>query len=112
MLAFIIERAEGDGQIGGLILHLIEGGVSLLQYADDTILFLEHDVDKAVNMKLILSLFEQLSGLKINFHKSEIFCFGKAKVSQSKYRKIFGCEVIKYATFQIFGYFDSSSQIT
>jgi hypothetical protein len=30
-------------------------------------------------MKLILSMFEQLSGLKINFHKSEIFCFGKAK---------------------------------
>jgi hypothetical protein len=40
---------------------------------------MEHDSAKAVNMKLILSFFEQLSGLKINFHKSEIFCFGKAK---------------------------------
>jgi len=30
-------------------------------------------------MKLLLSIFEKLSSLKINFHKSEIFCFGKAK---------------------------------
>ena len=53
--------------------------VSILQYADDTILFMKHDTTKAVNMKLMLCIFEQLSGLKINFHKSEIFCFGEAK---------------------------------
>jgi hypothetical protein len=40
---------------------------------------MEHDLQKVVNMKLILCLFEQLSGLKINFHKSEIYCFGKAR---------------------------------
>ena len=59
----------------GLIPHLVEGGVSILQYADDTILFMSHDFDKALNMKLILCIFEQLSGLKINFHKSEFFLF-------------------------------------
>ena len=78
MLAILIARAEDDGQVRGLIPHLVEGGVSILQYADDTILFLEHDLEKAVNMKLILSMFEQLSGLKTNFHKSKIFCFGDA----------------------------------
>jgi hypothetical protein len=30
-------------------------------------------------MKLILCIFEELSDLKINFHKSEIFCFNQAK---------------------------------
>ena len=54
---------------------------------------MEHDLAKAINMKLILSFFEQLSGLKINFHKSEIFCFGKAKDEEDDYRSIFGCEV-------------------
>jgi hypothetical protein len=54
---------------------------------------MEHDLAKAVNMKLILSLFEQLSGLKINFHKSELFCFGKAKDEEDDYRCIFGCEI-------------------
>jgi exonuclease III len=93
MLAILIERAKGDGQVGCLIPHLVEGGISILQYADDTILFMEHDLQKAVNMKLILCLFEELSGLKINFHKSELFCFGKAKDEEHQYRQIFGCEV-------------------
>ena len=43
-------------------------------------------------MKLILCIFEQLSGLKINFHKSEISCFGKAKAFEDQYRLLFGCE--------------------
>lgn len=37
---------------------------------------------QANNLKLILCAFEQLSGLKINFHKSKIFCFGEAKVTR------------------------------
>jgi hypothetical protein len=43
-------------------------------------------------MKLILWLFEELSGLKINFHKSEIFYFGKAKEEEDQYKQIFGCD--------------------
>jgi hypothetical protein len=54
---------------------------------------MEHDFQKALNMKLILCIFEQLSGLKINFHKSELFCFGKAKEDEQQYKHIFGCEV-------------------
>ena len=79
MLAILIERAKQDGQISGLIPHLVDGGISILQYADDTIIFMEHNFEKAKNMKLLLTMFEQLSGLKINFHKSELFCFGEAK---------------------------------
>ena len=79
MLAILIARAKDDGQVEGVIPHLIENGLSILQYADDTILLLSHDLAKATNMKLLLCLFEQLSGLMINLHKSEIFCFGKAK---------------------------------
>lgn len=80
MLAIIIERAKSNGQIVGVVPHLVDGGLSILQYADDTILFMEHDMEKARNLKLILSAFEQLFGLKINFHKSEVFCFGDAQV--------------------------------
>ena len=79
MLSILIARAKDDGQIEGVIPHLIQNGLSILQYMEDTVLFLSHDLPKATNMKLLLSLFEQLSGLKINFHKSDIFCFGKAK---------------------------------
>ena len=58
MLATMIARAKEDGQVAGLIPHLVEGGVSILQYADDTIIFMEHNLGKALNMKLILCIFE------------------------------------------------------
>ena len=103
MLAILIARAKDDGQVRGLIPHLVEGGVSILQYADDTIIFMEHDLEKAMNMKLILCIFEQLSGLKINFYKIEIFCFGKAKDMQDQYAEIFGCEVGSPLPFRYLG---------
>jgi hypothetical protein len=91
MLAIIINRAKEDGQVSGLIPHLVDEGVSILQYADDTIIFLDHNLEKALNMKLILCIFEQLFGLKIKFHKSVVFCFGKAKEEEDQYRALFGC---------------------
>jgi hypothetical protein len=56
-----------------VVPHLIDGGLSILQYADDTILFMDHDLEEIRNLKLILTSFEQFSGLKINFHKNELF---------------------------------------
>jgi len=81
MLAILIKRAQGDNQISGILPHLVDEGLSILQYAEDTLLFMDHDIEKARNMKLLLCAFEQLSGLTINFHKSEIFCFGAAQES-------------------------------
>jgi hypothetical protein len=86
MLAILIAWAKEDGQIGTLAPHLVDGGIPIIQCEDDTKLFMEHDLAKAVNMKLIIvnmklimCFFEQLSDLKINFHKSKIFRFGKVK---------------------------------
>jgi hypothetical protein len=54
------------------------------------LLFMEHDFEKASNLKLILSAFEQLCGLKINFHKSELFYFSEANDnSNPQYAGIF-----------------------
>jgi len=91
MLAILIKRAKADNQISGIVPHLVDEGLSILQYADDTLLFMDHDLEKARNMKLLLCAFEQLSGLKINFHKSEIFCFGAAQESLPQYTELFGC---------------------
>jgi hypothetical protein len=91
MLAIMIEHAKINGHFEGVIPHLVDGGLSILQYADDTILFMEHGLEKAKNLKLILSAFEQLSGLKINFHKSELYCFGEAQDQAQLYAELFGC---------------------
>ncbi|WVZ64895.1 hypothetical protein U9M48_014345 [Paspalum notatum var. saurae] len=96
MLAIIVSRAKAIGLIKGVVPHLVDDGLSILQYADDTVLFLDHDLDQAKSMKLLLCLFKQLSDLKINFHKSEIFCFGEAKEWESQYSNLFGCRVGSY----------------
>jgi hypothetical protein len=44
-----------------------------------------NNLERAKNMKLLLCAFEQLSGLKINFHKNELFCFEAAKANQLEY---------------------------
>jgi hypothetical protein len=67
-----------------------------MQYADDTLLFMKHHLDQAVHMKLILSIFEQLCGLKINFHKSKIFCFGKTKDHENEYKQILDVRFAHY----------------
>jgi hypothetical protein len=67
--------------------------LSILQYVDDTVIFLDHNLDHAQNIKLLLMIFEQLSGLKINFHKSEIFCHGMAKDHELQYSHLFGCAI-------------------
>ena len=93
MLAVLIARAKDESQIEGIIPHLVDDGLSILQYADDTVIFLSHDTDKAINMKFLLCVFEQLSGLKINYHKSEIYCFGKAKDAEMEYSHLFRCRM-------------------
>jgi hypothetical protein len=40
MLAILIGRAKRNGQIDGVVPHLVDDGLSILQYADDTIIFL------------------------------------------------------------------------
>jgi len=79
MLAILIARAKADGQVEGVIPNLIEDGLSILQYPDDTIIFMSHDAQKAVNMKFLLSTFEQVSGFKINFHRVKYFALARQK---------------------------------
>ena len=57
-------------KLRGVVLCLMDGGLSIFQYTYDT---MENDLEKAKNEKLILPSFKQLSRLKINFQKSELF---------------------------------------
>jgi hypothetical protein len=92
MLAILINRTKNEGHFNGVVPHLVDDGLSILQYANNTVIFLDHDLSSAINLKLLLCSFEQLLGLKINFHKSEIFYFVEAKEVQDEYSSIFGCQ--------------------
>jgi hypothetical protein len=71
-----------------------------LQYVDDTVVYLEDDLEKARNMKNFLYMFEQMSGLKINFEKSEIVLVGGDNNTAREYADLFNCQItlfpIKY----------------
>jgi hypothetical protein len=58
MLAILTNRAKQVGQLSGLVPQLVDGVLSILQYVDDTILFMVHDFEKAVHMKMLLRAFE------------------------------------------------------
>lgn len=72
--------------------HLIEEGSSILQYAYDTMIFPDHDIQQAMNMKLLLCTFEKLSDLKIIFHQRKIFYFGQTKNYEMQYSHLFACD--------------------
>ena len=52
--------------------HVIPGGVISLQYVNGTILLLEKDIEMARNLKWLLTCFEQMSGMRINYHKIDL----------------------------------------
>ena len=48
----------------------------MLQYADDTIIMVEGSDTDIANLKFLLLCFQQMSGLKINFDKSDVMVMG------------------------------------
>ena len=62
-------------------------------YADDTIICLKDNLDMARNMKLLLYLYEMMSGLKINFSKSEVLLTHGDQDKSLSYVDIFNCQV-------------------
>uniref|UniRef100_A0A8I6YX80 Reverse transcriptase domain-containing protein n=1 Tax=Hordeum vulgare subsp. vulgare TaxID=112509 RepID=A0A8I6YX80_HORVV len=68
----MLNKASNHNLISGLLTNAIPGGIIILHYADDIILFLEDSYEKAKNFKWILCCFKNLSGMKINFHKSDL----------------------------------------
>jgi hypothetical protein len=52
MFAVVTERTKFDGQMEGVIPHLVDDGLSILQYNDDTIPFMEHDIEKVRKLEV------------------------------------------------------------
>jgi hypothetical protein len=68
-LAKMISLAQKNKLITGLVPEYIENGVAILQYVDDTIISLHDDKEQVAHLKLLLYLYENMSGLKSTFQK-------------------------------------------
>lgn len=78
--------------ISGLLPQVADGGIISLHYADDTLLFLENDLDKAANLKWLLVCFEQMSGMKINYNKSDLLTIGLDEKNANNFTRLFCCK--------------------
>jgi Flp pilus assembly CpaE family ATPase len=91
-LAKMISVAHQNDLVVGLADNVIPKGVAILQYADDTILMIQHDLEQAKNLKLLLYLFEAMSGLKINSEKSEVMLILDDDNKIQTYSDLFNCQ--------------------
>ena len=67
-----------------------------LQYVDDTVIMVHPDEKSISAMKFILYCFEWMSGLKINYHKSEIVVFGCEKDEEQRIANMLNYKVGKF----------------
>ena len=93
-------KAANSDIIQGLLPNVFQGGIISLQYADDTLLFLKHNYQQVVNFKWLLTCFENLSGMKINYHKSDLLTLGLDEDENNSLARLFCCNIgsfpIKY----------------
>ena len=88
----MLEKAVREQLITSLLPNMCEGSIVSPQYADDTLLFLNNDLDKARNLKWLLVCFEQLSGMKINYDKSDLLTIGLMEDEENDMARIFCCK--------------------
>jgi len=105
-LDHILEKAKkNSGLIKGLVPHLVSGGITHLQYTDDTIILVNNDRESIKNLKFLLYCFEWMSGLKINYHKSEMIAFGMSEERAQDIANALNCKIgqmpLKYLGFPI-----------
>ena len=73
--------------------HLVENGLSHLQYADDTVIFLRNTQVSKRNLKFIMFCYEAMSGMKISYEKSEVFVIGIEEAERQHIAEFFGCKM-------------------
>nr|KYP58785.1 Putative ribonuclease H protein At1g65750 family [Cajanus cajan] len=70
--------------------------VNLLQYADDTIFFGEPSMENVLTIKCILRCYELISGLKVNFHKSNFRILGSSEIQVLRFAVVLNCKILHF----------------
>jgi hypothetical protein len=88
----ILSAAAGEREIHGVIPHMTPVGITHLQYAEDTLILIQNSDEDIANLKFLLMFFEDMSGLKINYHKSEVIVVGQCEEEQTRIANLFNCK--------------------
>lgn len=60
MLPILFSRAKENNQFVGVVPHLVDGALFILQCADDTVVLMDCSLEHAHNIKLHLTAFEHM----------------------------------------------------
>ncbi|CAL5442302.1 unnamed protein product [Camellia sinensis] len=94
-LNILLSRAYQMGITKGVKIGAIDVLLSHLQFADDSILFCEAEEEEVRNLKRILRCFEVMSGLRINYHNSQVCGVGVPEESLARFAYILNCKIKK-----------------
>ncbi|CAL1392585.1 unnamed protein product [Linum trigynum] len=99
VLSGILRTLQSRGLVEGFFMNeeLRMGEVTHILYADDTLLFCDASEDQVRSLLTALPLFETISGLRVNLHKSSMMVVGEVE-NPSRYADIFGCELSSLPT--------------
>lgn len=80
VLSKLINDVVARGQLSGF--QVVEQGtiISHLQFAADTLIFIDTSTDEVRRLFIILDVFETLTGLKLNMEKSTMISIGAEEV--------------------------------
>ncbi|XP_026458519.1 uncharacterized protein LOC113359036 [Papaver somniferum] len=110
-LNLMLQLGHEQEHIGGFAMNQNGFTVSYLQYADDTLVFLDESPDQMNYLRYYLIGFEMVSGLKINFAKCGLFGVAGARNIDSM-TAMLGCKTeILPSSYLCIPLGDSSSSI-
>ena len=96
VFAKIIKKTVGNETLLNVCNEITCNGLSVLQFADDTILFTSHLPKHIIALKFILYSFELLSGLTINFDKSSVLVLNHIDKVGGLVANALNCSIMKF----------------
>lgn len=91
ILHILINQFQEKGWVQGISISCLEERISILQFADDMMLFLCRIDDLSSCVRRCLTVFSMLSGLTINLQKSIIIGVGRDILAASQIASENGC---------------------
>ncbi|KAK1278012.1 hypothetical protein QJS04_geneDACA022673 [Acorus gramineus] len=98
ILSRLTRRAEQDRWVTGLAWTSSGQRVSLIQYADDTLMMCEAEESNVRGLRVILKCFDLLTGLKIHFRKSTLLGINTSAEENRRMAAWMGCGVDEFPT--------------
>jgi hypothetical protein len=96
VLAASLDGAKNAGLLSGFVPDLFPGGLTHLQYVDDTVIFIPFEIEQITITKFILYCFEDIASMKVNYHKSEVFTVGLDDNETFRVAQMLKCPIGKF----------------